>query len=182
MRKALLGALIGSIFLVVPTIVAAQSAKPSEPVRDENTQVLKALLEEIHLLRQDLQRANSLSQRLVVTLEGIRIEQSHLDALTQSLETVERHLAEMAATRSGTERELKESEDRISEASGDAKSILDGQIKGMKSQLEAFAAQEDQARQRQVALSGEIETTKNNLADLNKRVDTMMREFNDKHD
>lgn len=182
MKKLCLTILVGAICFVTPPFIMAQSPKPSEPTRDENTQILKALLEETRLLRLELQRSNSFAQRLVVTLERIRIEQSHLDSMTTSLGTVERQLAEMIATRSRTEREVKESEDKLSEASGDTKSILEGQIKGMKSQLDALATQEDQARQRQAALSGEIETTKNNLADLNKRVDMMMRELNDGHD
>lgn len=182
MKTFCLTIFIGAVYLVIPPFITAQSQKPLESAQDENTHILKALLEETRLLRLELQQTNSFSQRLIVTLERIRIGQSRLDSLTQSLETVERQLGEMAATRSRTERDLKESEGQLVEASGDAKSILDAQIKGMRSQLEALAAQEDQVRQRQVALSGEMETTKNNLADLNKSVDTMMRELNDKHD
>jgi chromosome segregation ATPase len=167
-----------SVFFIAPQAVSGQTERTAESPRNEEREILKALLEEVRQLRLELQRTNAFSQRLLVTLERIRLQQTRVDSLTRSLQTVRSQLAEMRDTRTRIEGEIKESEERMSLGSDpDTRSILESQIKEMKNRLTALTREEEQARRREADLNTELDASRARLNDLNNQLDTMMRQL-----
>lgn len=165
------------IFFITPQAASGQTVRTAESPQSEERQILKDLLEEVRQLRRELQRTNAASQRLLITLERIRLQQTRVDALARSLQTVRSQLDEMRETRTRIEGELKDSEDRRSSVPENDAATLESQIKEMKYRLTALTRQEEQARTRESDLNTDLQTAQTNISDLNKDLDTMMRQL-----
>jgi hypothetical protein len=163
------------LFLVTPGAALGQVTS-SVSTRSEEEKVLKAMLEEIRQLRLEMQRANAVSQQLLITLERTRIEQIRVDTLGRSLQTVQRHLIEATETESRIAVELKESEERMAGADSDAKMILESQTKEMKAQLSTLRRQQEEIRSRERQLNAEWQTAQARLNELNAQLDSMIRQ------
>lgn len=164
------------VFLVCAPAASGQAPTPASS-RTEEQQLLKAMLEEIRQLRLELQRANATSQRVLITLERSRIEQTHFDAVGRSLQTVQRQLAEATEAESRLAAELKESEERLSTTDSDAKTILESQIKEMKSRLTTVRREQEEIRNRERELNAELQTSQTKLNELNGQLDAMIRQI-----
>lgn len=80
------------------SVLRAQERK-IEPVKEDDKQVLKALLEEVRQLRLALQRSNAVSHRLQITVERLRLQQARVDSLTRSLDNVRVRVTDLKSAR-----------------------------------------------------------------------------------
>lgn len=177
MKRILLSLIATSLLFICSQAVVAQSDSISGSRTDEK-QILKAVLEEIRQLRLEAQRAHTFSHRLVVTLERVRFEQSRIDSLARSAQTLRRQVEEIQATRARIETEIKESEGRLpSVPDSDTKLVLESQIKEMKTRLNALTREEEQIRNREVELNADLQGSQTKLNDLNSQLDSMMRQL-----
>lgn len=165
------------ILVIIPLEASGQNVRTAESPQGEERQLLKDLLEEVRQLRRELLRTNAASQRLLITLERIRLQQTRLDSLARSLQTVRSQLDEMSETRTRVEAELRDSEDRRSSVPENYAATLESQIKEMKYRLTALTRQEEQAHDRESDLNNELQKAQTNISDLNKDLDTMMKQL-----
>jgi chromosome segregation ATPase len=181
MRRSILAALLvvaAAAFFVVATTVSGQTGSPPGPSRDDDRQVLRALLDEVRQLRLALQRANVVSHRLRVALERIRLQQARVDSLTRALEGVRSRLTDLKAARPQMEDQIKYAEDVMSgTADPTRRAELEQQIKEMRGRLSVWAREEEQARNREGELSSELQAEQTKLNDLHNRLDYMEREL-----
>jgi hypothetical protein len=112
-RNPLLKALVVAALacFIATTSAFGQTARPAEPPRDDERQVLRALLDEVRQLRLALQRANVVSHRLQVMLERIRLQQARVDSISRALEGVRSRLADLRAARPQMEEQVKFAEE-----------------------------------------------------------------------
>lgn len=178
MKRIFSNVVLITVFFIFPLVVSGQVRKGAESPPDDDRRILRALLEEVRQLRVELQRANVVSQRLQITLARIRLQESRVDSLTRSLQTVRSHLIEMRETRSRVENEMKESEERMSrEPEGDARKLLEFQIKEMRTRLNILAREEEQAGNRETELNVQLQAEQAKLGDLNNQLDNMVRQL-----
>src|SRR6267378_2673048 len=101
MKGLTLGFLLCLVALcfISPSETLAQSNKSAEPVQGDRDQTLKQLLMEVHELRMAVQRATFSNTRFQMLIERVRVEQSHVDALSRQLENVHSQVADMKASK-----------------------------------------------------------------------------------
>lgn len=73
---------------------------------------------------------------------------------------------------------MKESEERMSrEPEGDARKLLEFQIKEMRTRLNILAREEEQAGNRETELNVQLQAEQAKLGDLNNQLDNMVRQL-----
>ena len=100
---------LGMTFLltVSNTSFAQNSAKESPP-----DQVMKDLLSEVRLLRQDLRKLSGTTYRAHTMIERLRIQQSQVNRLTTELSNVRGQLASIKSGRLELNKQIKELQKR----------------------------------------------------------------------
>src|SRR2546425_683989 len=98
------------MFCFVSPIKAQAQTKPAESAQD---QTLKQLLTEVRELRLAVQRATVSNTRFQMLIERMRVQQTHVDALSRQLESLHSQVAEFKATKPQIEQEIKDAEDLL---------------------------------------------------------------------
>src|ERR1041385_2561491 len=78
-----------------------------------DTQVLQALLTEIHQLRQDLQATAITIQRVQIVMYRLQAESALMSRATQRLEDVRNRCSQMQNQRKGISAEMERNEERL---------------------------------------------------------------------
>ena len=103
-----LGVALGLVMLcsVSPVRAQAQTNKPADSAQADQT--LKQLLTEVRELRLAVQRATVSNTRFQMLIERMRVQQTHVDALSRQLESLHSQVAEFKATKPQIEQQIKE--------------------------------------------------------------------------
>lgn len=86
--------------LAIATVVICSISALGRSTPATDSQTLKAVLEEIHLLRQDLQTTTVASQRVQIVLYRLQLEDAAVSRVTKLVEEAHSKLAELATKRS----------------------------------------------------------------------------------
>src|SRR5262249_7915585 len=147
----------------------AQNQKPGE-----NDQPVKALLEEVRLLRQTLQRLNLGTYRSQILVERIRAQNDLIARLSRSLEDTRRELAEEQISVSRFGDRLKMADNLLQQEFDDKrKGEIEFELKEIKSELDLHKQKEQQAREREQRLSEQLKIEQAKLDDFENRLDSL---------
>jgi predicted nucleic acid-binding Zn-ribbon protein len=165
-------------FFTAAASVSGQTRTPPDPLRDDDRQVLRALLDEMRELRLALQRANVASYRLQVTLERIKLQQGRMDSFSRALESVRSRLSDLKSSRPQMEEQIKYAEDLLNSTTDlKRRGELEQEIRAMKAHQSSRAREEEQSRNREAELILELQLEQAKLTDLNNQLDSMVRQL-----
>lgn len=159
------------------SVLRAQERK-IEPVKEDDKPVLKALLEEVRQLRLALQRSNALSHRLQITVERLRLQQARVDSLTRSLDNVRVRVADLKSARPQIEEQIKYAEEVVGRATEqNRRDEIQQHVKEMKARSASWSREEEQLREREMALNLELQIEQNKLNQLNGELENLIRQL-----
>lgn len=168
-----LALLLPLICLFFSATVEAQNQKPNE-----NDQPVKALLEEVRLLRQTLQRLNLGAYRSQVLVERIRAQNELIARLSRSLEDTRRELVEEQVSVSRFSERLKMIDNLLQQESDDKrKEQIEFELREAKGELDLHKQREQRARERDAQLSEQLRLEQAKLDDFEHRLDSLDREI-----
>lgn len=157
------------------SVLRGQERK-TEPAKEDHKQVLKALLEEVRQLRLALQRSNALSHRLQITVERLRLLQARVDLLTRSLENVRVRVTDLKSARPQIEEQIKYAEELLVRATEqNRRDEIEQHVKEMKARSASWTREEEQLREREMALNLELQNEQNKLNELNGELENLIR-------
>lgn len=160
---------------VSPIKAQSQTNKPAESAQD---QTLKQLLTEVRELRLAVQRATVSNTRFQMLIERVRVQQTHVDALSRQLENLHSQVAEFKATKPQIEQQIKDAEDLLDRTPDpSAHADLESRIKGGKANLVRLAQEDERLRNRETALDTELQGAQAKLNELNGQMDALMSEL-----
>jgi len=173
-----LGFALGLVMLcsVSPIRAQAQTNKPADSAQGDQT--LKQLLTEVRELRLAVQRATVSNTRFQMLIERVRVQQTHVDALSRQLESFHSQVAEFKATKPQMEQQIKDAEDLLDRTPDpSAHADLESRIKGGKANLVRLAQEDERLRNRETALDTEWQGAQAKLNELNGQMDALMSEL-----
>ena len=177
-KSLTLGVALGLVMLcsVSPVRAQAQTNKPADSAQADQT--LKQLLTEVRELRLAVQRATVSNTRFQMLIERMRVQQTHVDALSRQLESLHSQVAEFKATKPQIEQQIKDAED-LSDRTPDpsAHADLESRIKGGKTNLVRLAQEDERLHNRETALDTELQGAQAELNELNGQMDALMSEL-----
>lgn len=155
----------------------AQDRKPVEPPHEER-QVLRALLDEMRQLRLALQRANAVNHRLQITVERLRLQQGRVDSIARSLENVRSRMTDLKSSRPQMEEQMKYVEEVLARATEqNRRELVELELKEMKARMASWSREEEQLREREAALTSELQIEQNKLSELNGQLENVIRQL-----
>ncbi len=149
--------------------IGAQSRKPAS---DEDQNVLKALLNEVHLLRLAIERNAANSNRSQILIERLRAQHEIVNNLSRELDSVRREIDELEAANKGTDEMFENVEKRFNAGTMAKEEYLD-----IKQRVERNRDKENKLREREVFLSSQLTAERGRLEELNQRLDFLEREM-----
>jgi chromosome segregation ATPase len=158
------------ISLMLSASVNAQQTTPVPP----DTQILQQLVTEVRQLRLALERTNSLSSRLQITLQRIQLQQNQVNRISGQLESLRNEIVRSDAEQGQASSNLTELEGRIEqEQNPNTQKTLQGEQQYMKALVEQKAriVQDEQTREAELASSLQAEQGK--LSELQTRLDSL---------
>jgi len=165
---------IWCLFLVITflltvsnTSLAQNSAKESPP-----DQVMKDLLSEVRLLRQDLRKLSGTTYRAHTMIERLRIQQSQVNRLMTELSNVRGQLASIKSGRLELKEQIKELQKRW-----DSGTIPESELIAAKRALADMDQREPDLTVKESELAGQLIIERTNLEAINKRLDDIEQEL-----
>lgn len=153
--------------------VHAQNSKDAD-----NQQLIKALLEEVRLLRQAFQRMTLNAYRGQILIERLRAQNDKVVRLSHSLEEARGEVAEAQALILQMNERIKSLDSRGQEAADEkGREQFEGMLKEMKNMIEMHKQREQQARERELKLSEQLRTEQGKLDDFENRLDMLEHEI-----
>jgi len=155
----------------------AQERKPFEPPQ-EDKQVLRALLDEMRQLRLALQRANAVNHRLQITVERLRLQQGRADSIARSLENVRSRMTDLKTARPQMEEQIKYAEEVMARATEQNRpELVELELKEIKARMASWSREEERLREREAALTSELQIEQSKLNELNGQLENMIRQL-----
>lgn len=159
--------------LAFPAISAeAQSSKPPED------KVIQALLNEVRLLRETLQRINLSAYRTQIIVERVRAQNDRVARLTRTLEDTREGIATAQAQLNQLTELAKSAESNIDqESDSKQRSQLELEHREFKHVLDNQKQMTERLRERELRLNAELQAEQGKLSDLEGRLDALEREI-----
>jgi predicted nucleic acid-binding Zn-ribbon protein len=155
--------------------VQAQSLK-----QNNDEQITKALLEEVRLLRQTLQRINLNAYRSQIIVERIRAQNDRVARLSRSLEDTRDEMADVQVLLNQFNERAKAIEKQLQEESDEKRrALMEGEYREMKYLLDTNRQKEQRLRDRETRLSEQVRAEQAKLDDFEGRLDALEREIFD---
>jgi hypothetical protein len=149
-----------------------QETKRPAPANDQVT--LKALLDEVRLLRLTMQRVNKQTYLTQVTLGRIRIQQERVDRLTRQLETTRSELADSTHAREQLIERIKDLEERVRTDPDEEEKVRNERVlKDLQIEQRQQSEKEQARRERENQLTTQLQAEQVALDELNKRLDKL---------
>ena len=160
--------LIGTFTLTVGTTSHAQTGPTQAPI----DQVMKDLLTEVRLLRQDLRKLSSTTYRANTMIERLRIQQSQVNRLTTELSNVRGQLASIKSGRIELREKVKDLQKRW-----DAGTIPEAELIVAKSALTELDQRDPDLTVKESELASQLIIERANLEELSRRLDAIEQEL-----
>lgn len=163
---------------VFPGRAQAQTNQPTESAQGDHDRTLRQLLTEVRELRLAVQRATVNNSRFQILIERVRVQQSHVEALSRRLDNIRSQLADMRSAQPQMEQQIKEAEE-LSERATDLnrQAELELRIKEMKGGLARLARESERLRESESSMETEVQANQARLNDLNGQLDALMSEL-----
>jgi len=158
---------IAFLFTVSKTGLAQNSANESP-----QDQVMRDLLSEVRLLRQDLRKLSTTTYRAHTMIERLRIQQSQVNRLMTELSNVRGQLASIKSGRLELKEQIKDLQRRW-----DAGTIPEAELITAKSALADMDQREPDLTVKESELAGQLIIERTNLDALYKRLDDIEQEL-----
>jgi len=155
------------LFTVSKTGLAQNSANESP-----QDQVMRDLLSEVRLLRQDLRKLSTTTYRAHTMIERLRIQQSQVNRLMTELSNVRGQLASIKSGRLEMKEQIKDLQRRW-----DAGTIPEAELITAKSALADMDQREPDLTVKESELAGQLIIERTNLDALYKRLDDIEQEL-----
>lgn len=176
--KSGLLALFVVICLAASSTALAQSGNSANAVQADDKQLTQALLDEVKLLRQALQRMSLSSFRAQVLTERLRVQQDQVSQLSREVEGLRAMLADGRSGQPWLAERAKEIESQLGRETDPARrQQLEQQSKQLQLEAERQSQRVAQQREREMQLTAKLQTEQAKLNELNERLDTLEREL-----
>lgn len=177
LKSGLLALFVGLCLTVSPTALA-QSSTSANSIPADDKQLTQALLNEIKLLRQTLQRVSLSSFRAQVLTERLRVQQDQVTQLSREVEGLRAGLADGRFGQPWLAERAKEIENQLGRETDPARrQQLEREGRGLQVEAERQARRLEQQRERETQLTIRLQTEQAKLNDLNERLDALEREL-----
>jgi chromosome segregation ATPase len=158
------------ISLMLSASVNAQQTTPVPP----DTQILQQLVTEVRQLRLALERTNSLSSRLQITLQRIQLQQNQVNRISGQLESLRNEIVRSDAEQGQASSNLTELEGRIEqEQNPNTQKTLQGERQYMKALVEQKARIVQDEQRREAELASSLRAEQGKLSELQTRLDSL---------
>jgi chromosome segregation ATPase len=158
-----------TILVAVPSPTLAQSASPD---------VLTALLAEVRQLRSAMERVVTTAPRIQLLASRLTVQNERLLRVSRDLSAVQQDLDRVAGETGKKLAQFQELEEVISsETDAGRRKGLGAELRMLKHQIDAHAAEEQRLRARETELSGVLAIEQTQWAELNRRLDEFEREL-----
>jgi hypothetical protein len=149
-----------------------QAQTPASP---DDQRLIKALLDEVRLLRQAFQRLNLNAYRSQILVERIRAQNDKVARLTRSVEEARDELAETLTSANQLNERVKSTESTIEhEPNAKQRAQMEAELKYM---LDMHKQREQRLREREQRLSEQLRLEQAKLDDFEGRLDALEREI-----
>ena len=156
---------VGFFAVVVAPDTMAQTASKPDPV-------VKELLNEVQQLRIALQQISVSAYRGQIMVERLRLQQESVNRVSRELQDVRAGIAELKAFEPVAKERLDDAEEQFIRGV-----ISEPKVKDVRAGLVDLKRRRQSLDEREVQLSIELTQERNNLADLNKRLEELEREM-----
>ena len=154
------------------------SAQAQNSKEADNQQLIKALLEKVHLLRQAFQRMNLNAYRSQILVERIRAQNDKVTRFDRLLEEAHAEVAEAQVATLQISERIKAIDSRTQQdGEVKAREQLEAELKDMKSMVEFHKQREQRARDRESKLAEQLRAEQGKLDDFESRLDALEREI-----
>ncbi|HSF22738.1 MAG TPA: hypothetical protein VLE20_00825 [Blastocatellia bacterium] len=156
--------------LTLDSPVQAQAPKSADDQR-----LIKALLDEVRLLRQAFQRLNLNAYRSQILVERIRAQNDKVARLTRSVEDARDEMAETLISANQLNERVKSTESMIeNESNAKQREQMEAELKYM---LDVHKQREQRLREREQRLSEQLRVEQVKLDEFESRLDALEREI-----
>ena len=157
-----------------------REARAQSPKQNNDEQITKALLEEVRLLRQTLQRLNLNAYRSQIIVERIRAQNDRVARLSRSLEDIRDEMADVQVLTNQFSERAKAIEKQLQEESDEKRrGPMEAEYREMKYLLDINRQKEQRLRERETRLSEQVRVEQAKLDDFEGRLDALEREIFD---
>lgn len=169
MKRSILSTLFGIVLFVLfsPRESHAQSVPPNAGGSKQDP-VVQELLGEVRQLRIALQHISVNAYRGQVLVERLRLQQEQVNRLTQELTSTRNQIGQLKAEQQHNKEEL----DAVAKEQ-DAGTLSENVVRRGRAWLEEIKRQEQVLSEREIQVAAQLETERENLTDLNKRLDAL---------
>jgi chromosome segregation ATPase len=165
------------IFPVAATAQNGQSADQPAASADEPS-VIRALLNEVTLLRMILQQTNFTGTHAQILVERIRVQQERVERLTRDLENIRDQIGETKLQQLKSAETLREVETQLSREQISARrNDLLLQQRLLRFEVEKFNQQEQRLRDREAQMAAQVRIEQSRLDELTDKLDTLERDL-----
>lgn len=155
------------------SLLLFSSSASGQATRTES-QTLETLLSEVHKLREDLETAATSARRAQILIYRLHAQEAVVEHASERLDEANSALDQLQARRKWEALQIKEYEDKKDHTENTAeRQRLDGVISSLKSQLEAWSPEEEEAQSKHVELAERLRIEQAKLEQLENELDRM---------
>ena len=172
---------VGPLLLIcLSCLLFNRGAQAQSQKQNNDEQTVKALLDEVRLLRQTLQRINLNAYRSQIIVERIRAQNDRVSRLARSLEDARDEMADVQVFIIQFNDRAKSAEKQLQEESDEKRRAqVEGEYKELKYMLDINRQKEQRLREREMRLSEQFRAEQAKLDDFEGRLDALEREIFD---
>lgn len=170
-----ISALSQSAILLLTSLIAGASANAQQAApAGSDAPILQALVTEVRQLRLAIERTNSVSSRLQITLQRIQLQQNRVNNISGQLESVRREIAKSEAELADLSNHLADFDNRLEkEQDPNHLKALQEQQKDAKAILKQRTRTIQDQRAREGELAGSLQTEQGKLSELEEHLDSL---------
>jgi len=158
--------LFATMFLLAPQIRAQSTSN--------DAQLLKALLDEVRALRQDLKTSTAQMERAQILMHRLQLQEGVVERLSHSLDEARAKLTQIQSQRKNFTDQVKRLEEAqaASNNAADQKPVADA-LANMKARVDVLATEEQDAQATVADRDGQLRNEQAKLTELQERLDQL---------
>jgi chromosome segregation ATPase len=156
----------------------AQNAARAEAAREDERQLLQALLAEVRQMRHAFERVGFNSGRLQITIDRWRSQREFVHRLSRELEESRNESSSLGLLKAQVEERLKDLEGRVQQARDEeVRDALQMEQKDLKREVEQQSERISQLTERQMRLTNTLQTERLQLDELRGQLSSLEQEM-----
>ena len=179
MKRVVTSCIVGVLLCLLAYTASFTVIGKTSPLQSTgDPQVVQSLLTEVRELRLTLQRSNLTIFRTQVTLERMRLQMQRVETLRESLERTREELAGEKSNRISIADRMKELDGQISAERDELKRAqLNADLSELKNALTQASYREEQQREKETRISGELQDEQTKLDEMNNKLEAMEKKL-----